>query len=305
MCVILVTFITTNLVTLVATIVWRIHPAIVFAVWLPFVSLDALYLSSALTKFPSGAWFTILLAVILATFFTLWRYGKEKQWASEAKNRPQLSSLVNKSVEGETHLALADRYGGGELAGIDGMGIFFDKGGMLVPMVYEHWLRKFRAQMDVIVLLHLRALSVPHVSDEERYAVSRTSIPDVYRLTIRHGYNDHVITPEIGRLVYEEVRKAIISGGVRSAGAESPPSDSPVPQSSNTALRLRRLDMAYETQALYLVGKEQMRISANYNVLKRVVLGVFLWVRENCRGRVAKLNVPVDKLVEVGFVCDI
>jgi KUP system potassium uptake protein len=304
-CVILVTFITTNLVTLVATIVWRIHPAIVFAVWLPFVTLDALYLSSALTKVPSGAWFTILLAIILATFFTLWRYGKEKQWASEAKNRPKLSSLIHKSVEGETHLALADRYGGGELTGIDGMGIFFDKGGMLVPMVYEHWLRKFRAQMDVIVLLHLRALSVPYVSDEERYAVSRTSIPDVYRLTIRHGYNDHVITPEIGRLVYEEVRKAIICGGVRSAGAESPPSDNAVPQSYNTALRLRRLDMAYETQALYLVGKEQMRISANYNVLKRIILGVFLWVRENCRGRVAKLNVPVDKLVEVGFVCDI
>lgn len=176
---------------------------------------------------------------------------------------------------------------------------------MLTPMVYEHWLRKFRAQMDVVVLLHLRALSVPHVDEEDRYAVTRTSVPDVYRLTIRHGYNDHVVTPDLSKLVYEEVRKAIICGAVKAAGTASTPMENINPESSNTAIHLQRLDEAYASEALYLVGKERMRISRNYNVFKRVVLGVFLWVRENCRGRVEKLNVPVDKLVEVGFVCDI
>ena len=49
-CVILVTFITTNLVALTAVIVWRLHPALVFAIWLPFVTLDGLYLSSAMVS---------------------------------------------------------------------------------------------------------------------------------------------------------------------------------------------------------------------------------------------------------------
>jgi KUP system potassium uptake protein len=35
--------------------------------------LDGLYLSSALTKVPDGAWFTLLLAILLASFFSLWR----------------------------------------------------------------------------------------------------------------------------------------------------------------------------------------------------------------------------------------
>ena len=185
---------------LVAVIVWRLHPAIVFTVWLPFVTLDGLYLTSSLTKVPTGAWFTLLLAVILASFFTLWRYGKEKQWACEAKDRQSLSSVITKTVDGDNQLVLADQFGGGELTEIDGMGIFFDKAGDMVPMVYEQWVRKFRAQFDVVVLMHMRALHLPHVSEEDRYAVARTSVRNVYRLTIRHGYNDHVITPDLARL---------------------------------------------------------------------------------------------------------
>ena len=287
-------------------IVWKFHPALVFVVWLPFVTLDALYLTSALTKVPSGAWFTLLLAVILASFFTLWRYGKEKQWACEAQGRQQLSRVIAKGVSDSGQLMLADQYGGGEITATDGMGIFFDKSGELTPMVYEQWLRKFRAQMDVVVLMHMRALSRPHVSEEDRFAVARTSVPNVYRVMIRHGYNDHVITPNLAHTVYEEVRKAIIRSAVRI----SPSSSTSTPreaenEGSAIATELRLLDEAFAAQSLYLVGKEQMRISGQYNVVKRMILGVFLWVRDNCRSRIAKLNVPVEKLVEVGFVGEI
>ncbi|KAK4506349.1 hypothetical protein PRZ48_000079 [Zasmidium cellare] len=306
-CVILVTFITTNLVTLVAIIVWRIHPAIVFIIWLPFVTLDGLYLSSAMTKVPDGAWFTLMLAVIIAAFFTLWRYGKEKQWSWESKAKNSLSSLVVKSVSSD-RLALAERYGGGELAEIDGFGIFFDKSGVYTPKVYEQWIRKFRAQMDVVVLMHMRALSVPHVDEEEKFEVTKTGVKNVYRLIIRHGYSDHVVTPDLAGLVYEEVRKSILAGAVRpSASGSGTPEKAPSfdDEDQVTASRLRRLDNAYAAQSLYLVGKQQMRINPQYNILKKVVLGIFLYVREVTRSKVEKLNVPVERLVEVGFVGEI
>ena len=306
MCVILVTFITTNLVTLVAIVVWRIHPAIVFVIWLPFACLDALYLTSALTKVPDGAWFTLLLAFLLASFFSLWRYGKEKQWLSEARSRQELSDLIVKAPDSSSGQQLAERYGGGELTRIDGMGIFFDKAGAYVPTVYEQWIRKFHAQMDIVVLMHLRALSVPHVDESERFAVSRTSTKDVYRMTIRHGYNDHIISPDLGRLVYLEIRKAIVSGAIKPSPSERLSAEG-VPQIDDVAhaAKLRHLDEAYETQALYLVGKQQMRINGDYNFVKRILLGTFLWVRENCRSRVATLNLPLANLVEVGFVGEI
>ena len=76
--------------------------------------------------------------------------------------------------------------------------------------VYEEFLRKFEAQQEVHVFLHLRALSKPHVSDEDRYTISRTFIPNCYRLTVRHGYNDRVISADLGDVVYHELRKAIV-----------------------------------------------------------------------------------------------
>ncbi|KAG9530140.1 putative potassium transporter, partial [Aureobasidium melanogenum] len=353
-CVILVTFITTNLVTLVALIVWKTNPFLVFAVWLPLVTLDGLYLSSALTKVPDGAWFTLLLAILLASFFSLWRFGKEKQWATEAKNQAQLSELVvyssnNLSSSTATPDTLAKksfhlswRHGGGELTETKGMGIFFDKAGtdIHVPQVYEHFITKFEAQMQVVVFLHLRALSEPHVHEEERYTIARTPLPNVYRMTIRYGYMDRVVTPDLSKLVYEQVRMAIVRGTVinrpkptvpetviqnlpntlREDGDMDPHVTATIttfaPEvevgvdethtSGATALvtsrRLRALDDAFKLQTLYLVGKQQLRVYEDTSIVKKALLEAFLFVRENTRAKVAQLDVPVEKLVEVGFV---
>ncbi|KAG9951627.1 putative potassium transporter, partial [Aureobasidium melanogenum] len=346
-CVILVTFITTNLVTLVALIVWKTNPILVFAVWLPLVTLDGLYLSSALTKVPDGAWFTLLLAVLLASFFSLWRYGKEKQWATEAKNQAQLSELV---VYSSNNLAsttatpdtapakksfhLSWRHGGGELTETKGMGIFFDKAGtdIHVPQVYEHFITKFEAQMQVVVFLHLRALSEPHVHEEERYTIARTPLPNVYRMTIRYGYMDRVVTPDLAKLVYEQVRMAIVRGTVVNRPNPTVPEtviqdlhaatttittftpavevgiDEPHTSGATalvTSRRLRLLDDAFNTQTLYLVGKQQLRIYEETSLVKKALLGAFLFVRDNTRAKVAQLDVPVEKLVEVGFVGEI
>lgn len=340
-----------------ALIVWRKHPLLVFLVWLPFVTFDGLYLSASLVKVPDGAWFTLLLGGILASFFSLWRYGKEKQWASEAQDSVRLNDLIVSYSESATpgiygsvrHRAEADtnhlflklpRYSGAELTPIHGFGIFFDKAGTdaHVPQVYEQFTKKFEAQIDVVVFLHLRALGIPHVHEEDRYTVAKTAIKDVYRLTIRHGYNDRVVTPDLGHLVYEEVRKAIVRGTVGSrprslvppepsttevadgeAGvstittftasrleeAEVPESPTSAAAARSAATRLKALDDAYESQTLYLVGKEQLRITERKGisgVVQRALLSLFLFVRDNTRQKVAQLNVPVEKLVEVGFV---
>ncbi|KAL9078448.1 MAG: hypothetical protein Q9157_002637 [Trypethelium eluteriae] len=324
------------MITLVALVVWRLNPLLVFVVWLPFVTFDGLYLTAALTKVPNGAWFTLLLAVILASIFILWRYGKESQWSAEGKNRYRLDYLVVTDDDGKPYLN--ETFGGGELSTIKGLGIFFDKAGDLVPSVYEHFLQKFQAHPEIVVFLHMRALSVPHVSPDDRFSVTGTSMGNCYRLMIRHGYNDHVVTPDLGRLVYQELRKAVIQAGARLGSSSSPKchnlvakdaasedateingmtsSSSDVIQSAvgpltqaavdaQIARRLAALDAAFATQVVYMLGKEQLRITPSNNILKRTLLGTFLFIRENTRAKVASLKVPIDKLVEVGFVKEI
>lgn len=174
------------MVAIVAIVVWRYNALLVFLVWVPIVAFDGLFLSSAATKIPNGAWFTLLLAIILSTIFILWRYGKEKQWASEGRSRGELSSLVVKNENtGKYHLPQS--MGGRELTTIKGIAIFFDKSGEGVPIVYEEFLRKFEALPDIQVLFHLRSLSRPYVSEDEKFEIVRTTIPNCYRMIVRHG----------------------------------------------------------------------------------------------------------------------
>ncbi|QDS72532.1 hypothetical protein FKW77_000308 [Venturia effusa] len=322
-CVIMVTFITTSLVALVALIVWRMHWLLVFVIWLPFVTLDGLFLSASLVKVPDGAWFTILLAMFLSSIFVLWRYGKEQQWASEGRGRSDLTQLVLKSENGTWKLPAS--YGGRTMTKINGIAIFFDKTGDMVPTVYEEFLRKFESQPDVQVFLHLRALCVPHVTPEERFTTSKTALPNCYRLTIRHGYNDIPVTEDLGNIVYYEIRKYIVTSAAQfshptsSTGVSTSVelNDEAEPQTatatSTTAesrdVRLQRrldaLDAAMESQVVYIVGKEQLRLLAHNNIAKRFILSIFLWVRDNTRAKVSSMRIPVEKLVEVGFVKEI
>lgn len=435
-CVVLVTFITTNLVALVAIIVWRLQWFFVLPVWLVFLVLDGLFLSSAATKFVDGAWFTFVLGIILASVFIVWRYGKEQQWNAEGENRLGLRDLIVKSEDGKPS-RLTEKYGGGEIYKIKGelvprspgyfeaydplgLGIFFDKIGDKVPIVYEEFLKKFEAQQDVHVFLHLRALHIPHVQEEERYEIAGTRLPNCYRMIIRHGYNDHPINADLGQVVYTQLRHAIVKASrpkairpqpttpspddkstessssttahsqnpdeittANASGSSTAPNPAPAPavaqepvetpeetdtdddddDDSNddydrislassppppptpphgsggpshphpvhrtaasknlrfadqdhatyadlpeqaVSRRLAALDKAFATQVVYVVGKEELRLLAYKNgTMKRLMLSIFLWLRENTRTKVAKMNIPVEKLVEVGFVREI
>lgn len=369
-CVILVTFITTNLVALVALIVWRLHPLLVLAVYLPLATLDGLFLSSASTKVPEGAWFTLLVAVVLASFFILWRYGKEAQWTAEAEDRISAKRLIAQGPVPEDgsnpkeHLHV--QYGGGELDRVKGLGVYFDKEGEGVPASFMHFVQKLETRPDVIVLLHMRAVPMPSVAEEDRYSIAAVKgISDCYRVVVRHGYNDHVVSEELGGIVYIQVRRFLIRNTNPAQPDTADTADLSVPEmsqeertsASSTATdsiiltrpaqaavkgpdfelsaiprsalplegdaklsqRITHLDIAYAKQIVYIVGKEQLRIVNSKAVttwkqrawwsemvgrkgFRRLVLALFLWVRENSRAKVASMKIPLDKLIEVGFV---
>ena len=67
------------MVAVVAVIVWRIPIYFVLPVFIVFGLWDGMFLSSALSKVPHGAWVTLMIAVALTLLFVLWRYGKERQ----------------------------------------------------------------------------------------------------------------------------------------------------------------------------------------------------------------------------------
>jgi len=348
-CVMFVTFFDTCMVTLVALLVWRLSPFVVFLPWLIFATIDGLYLSSALLKVPDGAWFTLTVAGLLAALFLLWRFGKENQWRAETEDRFKPTQLLGKDNDGR--LKLTERWGGDRLSVIRGLGIFFDKTGVLTPSVFTHFVSKFATVPEVAVFFHLHPVEVPTVSPKERYSVSHfTAVPGCYRLVIKHGFMDEVISPDLAALLYEQVRKFIIrqarethglletedvaedtaqEHALGNAGDEDEAStavEEPSLRSRNkegrankrvevqlpieirdekVAAELAKLDRAYAAKIMYVVGKEQMKVQGTSSIGRKLLLWVFLWIRDNTRAKIANLRLAMDRVVEVGFIKEI
>lgn len=172
------------------------------------------------------------------------------------------------------HLALQSGFGGTGIVHINGLGIFFDKAGLstTTPPVYLHFLQKFGAAPDVSVFFHLRALNVPTVPPNERYTLGRCYtyaaedgtkcvIPNTFRLTVRHGYTDEVLTPDLGILVLDLIRE-FLSNEI----ANSPPPAAASPQNGNSnavtaEAEADAVQRAFQSQVIYIVGKEHLRVA--------------------------------------------
>lgn len=320
-----VTFFDTCMVSLAAMFVWRISPFIVFLPWLTIACMDGTYISSALTKVPDGAWFTITLASALASVLLLWRYGKEQQWFAEAEDRFPTSRFVTTGPTGQ--MRLTDRYDNAPLSTIKGFGIFFDKAGETTPIVFSQFVIKLTAMPEVIVFFHLRPLETPSVAPENRHTVSRLAIPNCYRLVVRYGYNDEIITPNLASVIAEQIRKYLIDNKIylqRKASSDPPatimngnptdsidydtttsPAEKKMASEERYGSELAKLEDAYAHKVLYIMGKEQMKIKEGTNYARRALLWVFLWMRDNTRNKIANLRVPTDKVFEVGFLKEI
>jgi len=290
------------MVSLVALIIWRLPVLVVSFFFLVFFALDATFLSAALTKVPDGAWFTILLALILSSIFILWRFGKEQQWSAEGSGRLTPEDLFLQAASDSPSLVLTPPFGGQTVSHASGLGIFFDKvGGMTrhVPIVFVQFVRKFKARPAVIVFFHMRPLSRPTVPAEERFVISRVSgIPSCYRVALRHGYMDDVLTPDLGRVLVEQLVLYITRarGGGEATAVEHTP---------EVRAELAVLRGAEEDQTVYIIGKEVMKVKRGGKVkgfFRFLALEMFLWIRENSRTKLADLDIDADSLVEVGFV---
>ncbi|KAF3180057.1 hypothetical protein TWF225_001893 [Orbilia oligospora] len=335
-CVILVTFITTCLVSIVAIVVWRMNILIVTPVFFIFACFDGLFLSAALTKVPTGAWFTLLVAAILALVMLLWRFGKHRQWSAERNMQVHDKVFHNAVITKRDGMWLSG--GKKAVSGMKGIGIFMDKTGFLYPTVYTRFLRSFEAQHAITIFLNVRYITIPSIENDQRYVITKIeALHNTYRIIARYGYNEAV--PEN----LAEIIKSKL--GDYLALAEQPASEPPdgvfakletitestdaspmrmLPDNEITVASTARqrhgrlqvetssltsektaLSSAFEEQVVFLLGKQRLIERRDRNKISKAVLACYTWLREQTTNKVNFLGLPIDQVVEIGSITEI
>ncbi|KAF7721512.1 hypothetical protein EC973_004538 [Apophysomyces ossiformis] len=271
-CVTMVSLITTILLTILTVIVWHWNPVFSLAFLLFFGVIDGAYLSATLLKVPEGAWFTIVVAVILTLVMMVWKLGAMLQWSHE----DQLKSETD-SKESPVTASTA----------FNGLMVVFDIAGFDIPTVFQHIRRTFLMEPAVGILCHIRQVNVSNVHPDERVMVFRHSLSPsstIYRAVLRRGYND---VPNSDIELGSQLTSHVISLLENESGTEG---------------EIQRLKDAQAFQTMYLSSQVNVHAKENAFFMRRILVRCYGWILRNTLNNQQKMyGVPTEKLVQINI----
>ena len=174
-------FIDTLLLALVATKLWPRHRNWVIPLCVVFILIEAAFVVANGAKILQGAWFPVVLGIVLFTLLRTWRRGRELLRTEMQKEGIQLDSFL-------PGLMLAPP------VRVPGTAVFLtaDKG--VVPHALLHNLKHNKVLHETNVFLTVETLTVPYASKEQRMKIAPIG-DDFYRVVLRYGFMESPDVP--------------------------------------------------------------------------------------------------------------
>ncbi|KAH9618078.1 hypothetical protein KSS87_004828, partial [Heliosperma pusillum] len=171
--------ITSFFMILVMLVIWKKNIAIVIVYVACIMSVELVYLTAVLYKFPHGGYFPIAFACLLLAIMYIWNYVYRKKYYYDVENKVSPETL--KDLTTQTNFCR-----------IPGLAIFYSELVHGIPPIFEHYLGNVCALQSVVVLASIKSLPVSTVPPEERFLFRRVNPRELYifRCVVRYGYTD-------------------------------------------------------------------------------------------------------------------
>ncbi|THU68672.1 hypothetical protein C4D60_Mb08t06320 [Musa balbisiana] len=316
--VITVMLVTTCLMFLIITTVWKQSILLALLFTLTFGSLELLYLSACLAKVHHGGWLPLLISMTILMIMFTWHYGTAKKRAFELQNKVSLDRL----------LSITPSLG---LVRVPGIGLVYSNATSGVPPMFAHFVTNFPAFHRVLIFVCLQTLTVPKVPHDERFLVGRIGEPahGLFRCVVRYGYKDERLDSyEFENQLLLKVAQFLRQEG---GGLLEPDSElSSIGESSSSWLvlgggdgggrkRVRRFEgdeataevrqevwellEGREAGVSYMIGHTCVVAHESSPLIKKLAIDVvYGFLRRNSRSPAVSLGIPHASLVEVGMV---
>ena len=145
-----------------------------------FVAVDAVFLASGLAKLFEGAWFPILVGIIIFTLLTTWAKGRQLMRERLAEAALPLTVFI-KSAAASVHR-------------VRGTAVFLSTTADTVPAALLHNLKHNQVLHSRVLILNVKVEDVPHVSTENRIEVHDAG-EGFYRVILHYGFMEEVDVP--------------------------------------------------------------------------------------------------------------
>ncbi|KAF1696586.1 potassium transporter Kup [Pseudoxanthomonas koreensis] len=170
----------TLLLALVARVLWPRWRGWVLALCVPFFLIDLAFVVANGAKLLQGAWFPVVLGIVLFTLMRTWRRGRELMREELRKDGIRVDTFI-------PGLMLAPP------ARVPGTAVFLTTDGTVVPHALLHNLKHNKVLHERNVFLTVETLPVPHAPVERRLKLEQIG-DDFYRLVVRFGFME---TPDV------------------------------------------------------------------------------------------------------------
>lgn len=317
--VITVMLVTTCLMFLIITIVWRRSILLAFLFTMTFGSLELLYMSACVTKIDHGGWLPLVISLTILMAMFPWHYGTVKKQTFEIQNKVSLERL----------LTVSPSLG---LVRVPGVGLVYSNVMNGVPPMFAHFVTNFPAFHRVLVFVCLQTLTVPKVPFHERFLIGRVGQPEhwMFRCIVRYGYKDgrldcfefeNQLLLKVAQFLQQEGGDsssnsellligtpsepvlAALSGSGVSANAGGRKLRSKGVESAELQQEVWELLAEREVGVSYMMGHTCVVAHESSSWIKKFAIDiVYGFLRRNSRSPAVSLGIPPASLIEVGMV---
>jgi KUP system potassium uptake protein len=145
-----------------------------------FITVDVVFLASGLAKLFEGAWFPILVGLIIFTLLTTWATGRRLMRERLAEGAMPLSVFIRSAAE-SAHRAR-------------GTAVFLSASPEGIPTALLHNLKHNQVLHERVLILNVKVEDVPHVTPADRLEV-HAEAKGFFRVVLHYGFMDDVDIP--------------------------------------------------------------------------------------------------------------
>ncbi len=158
---------------------WHFSMAITAALAIVFMSIDAMFLSSSISKLLHGAWMPIIIAIVGFTFISTWYKGHTYIARERKRVEGTLKSFVTK-----LHHSDVPR--------IPGNAIYLGHHPGNAPLALHESLEQLHEIHENIVVVTIEVTDKPHVPEQRRVVFDGLGHPNdgISHVTLHFGYQD-------------------------------------------------------------------------------------------------------------------